>query len=70
MKRYPVKSSMIDSVGYDPKKKILELEFTSGALWQYLKVPSSEYVKMMKAKSVGRFFLSNIQECYEEVRLR
>jgi hypothetical protein len=36
MKRYEVKSSLIRTIGYDPKKEVLEVEFAKdGAVYQY-----------------------------------
>ena len=70
MKRKNVNSSMIASIGYDPKTSVLEIEFNSGALWQYSDVEKSTFNKMMKADSPGRFFLDTIQDCYDEIRLR
>jgi len=38
MKRTRVESSLVVSIGYDPKKEVLELEFTSGSIyrmWMY-----------------------------------
>ena len=70
MKRKPVISSMIASIGYDAKTKSLEIEFNSGMIWQYYDVPKSEFNKMNKADSLGRCFLDNIKDCYEEVRVR
>ncbi len=70
MKRKPVTSSMIASIGYDAKTKSLEIEFNSGMIWQYYDLPKSEFNKMNKADSLGRYFLVNIKDCYEEVRVR
>ena len=34
MNRQPVESSMLSPVGYDPVESTLELEFTSGGIYQ------------------------------------
>jgi hypothetical protein len=70
MKRKSVSSSMISSIGYDAKSKTLEIEFTSGTIWQYYKVPKTEFDKMNNSNSIGRYFLDYIKECYPEARLR
>ena len=57
---------MITSIGYNPKKNVLEIEFNSGALWQYSDVEKSIFNKMMKADSPGRFFLDNILSRFRE----
>jgi len=54
MQRKQVKSSNVRSVGYDETKQILEIEFTSGAIYQYLNVPENIYVKLMTAPSIGK----------------
>ena len=61
---------MIASIGYDAKTKTLEIKFNSGMIWQYYDVPKSEFNKMNKADSLGRYFLDSIKDCYEEARIR
>jgi KTSC domain len=70
MKRKNVSSSMMASIGYDEKTKTLEIEFNSGTIWQYFDVPKSEFNKMTKADSLGRYFRDCIKDCYEEARVR
>jgi hypothetical protein len=67
MKRVRVKSSALQSVGYDPEKKILELEFRdNGAVWQYSRLPRSVYNKFIHAKSLGNYFVMKIKGKYPE----
>ena len=69
MNRTPVDSSMIASIGYDPKTKTLEIEFASKknpAVWQYKGVPSGEHSALMSAHSKGKYFLANIKGVYAE----
>ena len=54
MQRQQVKSSNVRSVGYDEMKQILEIEFISGAIYQYLNVPENIYIKLMTATSIGK----------------
>ena len=56
-----VKSSNIKSVGYDKENEILEIEFKSGATWEYLAVTEEKYKEMMEADSIGRYFIKNIR---------
>ena len=70
MKRKKVKSSMILSIGYDAKKKILELEFNTGSVWQYVDVSKKIFTGLSKAKSAGRYFLDFIKDVYEEYPIR
>ncbi len=62
MDRKQVISSNIVSIGYDPAKLILEVEFKGGSIYQYIKVPPSIYKKLMAADSHGRYLESNIKK--------
>jgi hypothetical protein len=70
MDRQPVKSSKISSIGYDPKSKILEIEFHSGRIYQYLNVPKSEYKGLMSASSHKSYFQYNIRDHYRWVKIQ
>lgn len=70
MKRTRVKSSLIVSIGYEPKKEILELEFTTGSIYQYEDVPQEEYRDLMNAKSIGAYVNHNIKDEYRYTRIR
>jgi hypothetical protein len=56
MKRQPVSSSDLCSVGYDSKSQTLEIEFYSGGIYQYFGVPCELYEELMNAPSLGSFF--------------
>jgi len=43
MKRVPVRSSNLISVGYDSALRVLEAEFKHGSVYQYFGVPSMVY---------------------------
>ncbi|HEV2791722.1 MAG TPA: KTSC domain-containing protein [Solirubrobacterales bacterium] len=68
MHRVPVESSSIDSVGYE--KKVLEVCFRNGGLYQYLDVPEQMLALLMQAESKGRFFNQHIRGAYPCVRLK
>ncbi len=70
MDRIPVVSSNICSFGYDPTSSILEVEFNSGSIYQYLDVPESEYEGLMNAASKGRYLNRNIKGHYEDIKVR
>lgn len=61
MKRRPVTSSTVISVGYDPATKILELEFVSGSIYRYFDVPQSIYKSFMAADSKGTFVNDHVK---------
>jgi KTSC domain-containing protein len=64
MRRRTVSSSAISSVGYDPKAKVLELEFSSGGVYDYYGVPREVYTALMSAESKGRFISEQIRGQY------
>ena len=64
MKRKPVTSSNIKTVGYDNKNQVLEVEFNSGKIYHYYTVPESVYNEMMAAESIGKFHVSRIKGVY------
>ena len=55
MERQPVKSTNVESVGYDKEEKVLEVKFKSGGVYQYAGVQPEMYADLLKAESVGRF---------------
>ena len=60
---------MIRSYGFDTSISTLEVEFNSGAIWQYFDVPESLYYEMQSAGSYGKFFNTNIRGQYSESRV-
>ena len=55
MVRYSVASSNIASIGYDAPSQTLEVEFQSGAIYQYYGVPENIHQQLMQAGSKGQF---------------
>lgn len=55
MGRNFVKSSNLRSVGYDSVSCVLEIEFMSGAVYQYFNVSSQTFDMLMSASSHGQF---------------
>jgi len=64
MDRTPIVSTTLASSGYDANTCLLELEFRSGAIYQYLSVPASLYRDLLAADSKGRFFNRFIRHCF------
>ena len=60
MDRILVNSSNIITVGYDRAAGVLEIEFQSGKIYQYMGVPEAVYQALMTASSKGEFFHDNI----------
>lgn len=70
MQRTPVDSTTMRSVGYDAGSRILEIEFASGTVYQYLGVPEEKYERLLAAESKGRYFNSEIRDSYPYVQVR
>ncbi len=68
IKRIPVASSNVASVGYDAEKKILEIEFHHGAVYQYFDVPEKVYEELMIAPSQGAYFAHEIKQKYSYLK--
>lgn len=64
MRRRPLESGAIASAGYDRDLSVLELEFTSGEVYQYYAVPPSVHRALLEAESAGRFFREHIRDIY------
>ena len=61
MNRIYVSSSDLKSIGYDPNTSILEIEFKTGAVYQYSSVPYSIYQNLMNSSSKGKYFHSFVK---------
>jgi len=64
MEREMVASSNIASVGYDIPTQTLEVEFLSGAIYQYFNVPENMYQQLLSEPSKGRFLNAYIKPLY------
>lgn len=69
MVRQPVSSSNLRSVGYDPVNMVLEIEFHSGAVYQYRGVPLHTHAGLMGAGSHGTYFHMYIKNAYSYTRV-
>ena len=69
IEREPVQSTNIRSVGYDPQEMILEVEFYSGSVYQYLNVSHAVYQEFMASNSKGKYLNSSIKPHYSFRRL-
>lgn len=65
MKLIKVESSNIAKVGYDIEKKVLAIQFESGKVYDYAKVPPEVVINFLFAESLGKFFNTEIKDKYE-----
>ena len=66
MKREPVQSTAIVSVGYDKETCILEVELSTGRVYEYYAVPLKVYKEFMTPPggSMGRYYNAWIRNGY------
>ena len=64
MHRISVSSTNIRSIGYDPQSTVLEVEFTSGDVYQYFNVSEHLYQQFLHTSSHGQFLNDNIRYNY------
>lgn len=69
MERKPVDSSNISSIGYDDDSSTLEVEFHSGAVYQYFDVHLNIYDGLMESASKGQYFAQHIKGYYRYVKV-
>lgn len=70
IKRTPVHSTNVASVGYSRHLRALEIEFVRGAIYRFLDVPPSVYRELLAAESKGHFIAEKLRGKYEFVRVR
>lgn len=70
IKRVPVESSALATVGYSKKLRALEIEFRNGSVYRYLEVPSDVYEALLNARSKARFYDENIRHKYRSQHVK
>ena len=69
MERKRVNSPKFRSVGYDERAQVLEIEFTSGQVLQYLRVSHETHRRLMAAPNAAAYYEDNIAEDYTSRRV-
>ena len=64
MEHKAVQSSNIESLGYDAERKVLEVKFRSGSLYQYEGVEQKVYDALLNAPSPTQYLNSSIKGSY------
>ena len=70
IKRQPVVSTNVASIGYSRHLRALEIEFTRGAVYRFLNVPRDVYKSLLASESKGHFINRRIRGKYRFVRVR
>lgn len=69
MRREAVTSTNVAEVGFDANSRILEVQFKTGAVYQYFDVPQQIYDELRRASSIGGFINSNVKGHYRYARV-
>lgn len=69
MRRIPVSSSALVSVGYDAGTRTLEVEFVGGGVYQYLRVAPRHFDGLLAADSVGTYLTTHVKPHHAYVRV-
>jgi hypothetical protein len=64
MQPVPLESTLLASVSYDGRRRLLDVVFRSGALYRYFNVPSASYLGLLAAVSKGTYFNRHIRNCF------
>ncbi len=70
MDRKEVESRLVKSIGYDPEKKVMEVEFTTTMIYEYRNFPEEVYNQILEARSIDNFFKDKIANKYKYVRMK
>jgi hypothetical protein len=70
MDRKRFNSGELRCAGYDPRGRVLEIEFARGRVLQYSGVGEETHRRLMSASSPTRYFRDNIEEDFPAKRLR
>lgn len=64
MRRIPVESSCIKSVGKREDVDIIEIEFNNGPVYRYLNTGTDVFTAILNAESHGKFFCAHVRNSY------
>jgi hypothetical protein len=60
-----VDSSMANAIGYDEESQVLQIEFASGAIYQYSGVEPETWEELHDTDSIGRYYNAEIKGNYQ-----
>lgn len=65
----PVRSAMASAVGYDRDRRLLQIEFRNGSVYQYENVAEAAWEALKDTNSIGQFFNREIKGNYRSRRV-
>ncbi len=69
MNRKLLKSSKLRAAGYDERLRVMEIEFSSGDVYEYKGVSPETYRQLMASPSPSSFFEDKIDEAFSGKRI-
>lgn len=69
MERVPVRSSNIESVGYDTESQTLEVKFKGTGVYRYAGVPAAIHTLFLSAASKGQYFDRHIRNRFRTTKV-
>lgn len=69
MEMHLVDSSNVSAIGYDEDSQTLQVEFNSGATYQYFDVPQQIFEGMLDAGSVGQYLNQHVKGIFRYSRV-
>src|SRR3982074_1514061 len=70
IKRVPVESTALATVGYSKRLRALEIEFRNGAIYRYLEVTPDVYDALLQGRAKARYYDENIRHKYRSLHVR
>jgi len=64
-----VDSSSVRGIGYDDDRRSLYVQYVDGEVYEYFKVPKSDYIDLLNAKSIGWWINKRIKPYYNYRKL-
>lgn len=65
----PVASPMASAIGYDSENEVLQIEFNSGAVYQFSDIDEDTWEDLYISDAVGKYFNQNIRGRYQSQRV-
>lgn len=69
MELMTVDSSSVRGIGYDDDRAILYVQYVDGEVYAYSKVPKSDFLDLLSARSIGWFVNKRIKPYYNYQKL-
>jgi hypothetical protein len=69
MQSKPLKSSKLRAAGYDESRRVMEIEFVNGDVYEYKAVSPELYRQLMASPSPNSFYEDKIDETFTARRI-